>query len=129
MSDMGRPDVPNISDAVRRNRDRVGRRLGETVGELTGKFDVPTRAEDKMHQAADAARHRAADARHYAHDTAEHARAQVEHLVDRAAATAPPVAGVGKQVVGAVRGRPVPIAAVAVVGVVLIWWITRRRRA
>ncbi|MGW4739254.1 hypothetical protein [Nocardia xishanensis] len=123
MSNKGRPDVSHISDAIRRDGTRVKRRFGE----LTDKFDVPTGAEDKMHHAADAARHRAADAKHYARDTAEHARAQVEHLVDRATSGAPPVAGVGKQVLGAARGRPLSITAAAIVGVVLIWWIARRR--
>ncbi|WP_431969420.1 hypothetical protein [Nocardia sp. bgisy134] len=128
MSSKGRPDVPHIPDILRRDGDKVKRRLGETVGGLTDKFDVPTGAEDKMHRAADAARHRTADAKHYARDTAEQARVQIEHLVDRATAGAPPVAGVGKQVLGAARGRSLPITA-AVVGALLVWWIMRRRRA
>ncbi|MEV0027996.1 hypothetical protein [Nocardia sp. NPDC050793] len=129
MSNKERPDVSHISDVLRRDGDRVKRRLGEAVGGLSDKFDVPTRAEDKMHHAADAARHRAADAKHHARDTAEHARAQVGHLVDRATAGVPPVAGVGKRVLGAGRGRSLPITAAAIAGVVLVWWITRRRRA
>ncbi|MCP2280229.1 Protein of unknown function [Nocardia amikacinitolerans] len=145
MSDVGRPNIPNGSDALRKDRDQARRQLGETVAELTGKFDVPGRVEDKAHETADAARHRVADAKQHAHetadaarhrvaeathharDTAEQARAQVGHLVDRAAKAQEPVIHRGKQLVGAARMRPAPIAAAAVGAVVLFWWMRRRR--
>ncbi|TQM31482.1 DUF3618 domain-containing protein [Nocardia bhagyanarayanae] len=145
MSGGGRPNIPNGSDALRKDRDQARQRLGETVEELTGKFDIPGRVEDKAHETADAARHRVADAKQHArdtadaarhrvadakqhaHDTAEQARAQVEHLVDRASKAQEPVIHKGKQLVGAARMRPAPIAAAAVGAVVLFWWMRRRR--
>ncbi|ONM47948.1 DUF3618 domain-containing protein [Nocardia donostiensis] len=130
MNDNRKPDLPNEPELLRVDRDLARQELGETVAELTSKFDVKARAGDKAHEAADAAKHRVGEARHRVADTAGHAKVHARELVDRAEAAAPsPVVDRGREAMGMARSRPVPIVAAVLAGGLVFWLIRRRRRS
>lgn len=143
---------PNDPEALRRDRDQARQELGETVAELTGKLDVPARAKDKVHDAADAAKDRVTDAKYQALAAADQARDKAEqvqattkaktdqvqavakektrHAAERVESSVPePVTERGRQAAEVARRNPIPVAAAAISATALIWWLARRRRS
>lgn len=114
---------PDEAELLRVDRDLTRRELGETVAELSGKFDVRTRAEDKMHDVAEAGRHRVSEAKHAVLETTDHARSKAKHLAPE------PVVDRTERVVEGVRRRPAYLAAGAIGAVAVFWLIVRWRRA
>ncbi|WP_228806750.1 DUF3618 domain-containing protein [Nocardia cyriacigeorgica] len=114
---------PDEAELLRMDRDLTRRELGETVAELSGKFDVRSRAEDKMHDVAQAGRHRVSEAKSAVLETTDRARSKAGHL-----APAPVVDRTGR-VVESARRRPAYVAVGAVSALAVIWLIVRWRRA
>ncbi|WP_280229002.1 DUF3618 domain-containing protein [Nocardia cyriacigeorgica] len=119
---MGDTD-PDDAELLRMDRDLTRRELGETVAELSGKFDVRSRAEDKMHDVAEAGRHRVSEAKHAVLETTDQARSKAKHLAPD------PVVDRTERMVETARRRPAYVAAGAVSAIALIWLIVRWRRA
>ncbi|MFD6105680.1 DUF3618 domain-containing protein [Nocardia salmonicida] len=143
---------PNDPEALRRDRDQARQELGETVAELTDKLDVPARAKDKVHDAADAAKDRVTDAKYQALAAADQARDKAEqvqattkakadqvqavakektrHAAEKVESSVPePLTERGKQASEVARRNPIPVAAAAISATGLIWWLARRRRS
>lgn len=135
-------------DALRRDRDQARRELGETVAELTDKFDVPARTKDKVHETGEAAKHRVTDAKYQALHTADQARDKAEQakvdakakteqaldktkqVADKVESSVPePVAERGRQAADVARKPPIPVAAAALAAALAVWLIARRRRS
>ncbi|MFI7524626.1 DUF3618 domain-containing protein [Nocardia salmonicida] len=140
---------PNDPEALRRDHEQARQELGETVAESTDNPDVPARAEDKV---PDTAEDRVTDAKYevlaaadQVRDKAEQVRATTEAKVEQVRAVAEektrhaaekvessvpePVTERGKQAAEVARRNPVPVAAAAISGTALIWWLARRRRS
>lgn len=127
MTHSGRNGDPNEPELLREDRDRLRRELGQTVTELTDKFDVRARTEEKVHDVAESGRHRAREAKHGALETADHARERAHELLVRAESAAPaPVVDRTRQLADATRTRPVWILAGGASAAVLGWLIVRR---
>ena len=94
--------TPEETERLRAEIEHTREQLGETVQALTHKVDVPARAKEKLQQTREAAQ-------------------------DRARQVAEPVLHGGEQAIVAVRRRPMPAAAVAVLAVLLLGWLLRRR--
>ncbi|WP_040792284.1 DUF3618 domain-containing protein [Nocardia paucivorans] len=126
MTPTGRDGEQNEAELLREDRDRTRRELGRTVTELSDKFDVRARAEEKAHDIAEAGRHRAREAKHGALETADHARERAHGLLARAeSATPAPVADRTRQLAEAGRTRPMVLLggiSAALVG----WFLVRR---
>ncbi|MEV0544845.1 DUF3618 domain-containing protein [Nocardia salmonicida] len=132
---------PNDPEALRRDREQARQELGETVAELTDKLDVPARAKDKVHDAADAAKDRVTDAKYQALAAADQARDKAEqvqavakektrHAAEKVESSVPePVTERGKQAAEVARRNPIPVAAAAISATALIWWLARRWRS
>ncbi|MCA2207458.1 DUF3618 domain-containing protein [Nocardia rosealba] len=118
-------------EALRRDRDQARRELGETVAELTDKFDVPARTKDKVHETTEAAKHRVTDAKYQALYTADKARDKAGQVVGKVESSVPdPVVDRGRQAADLAARKPqVPVAAAAVFAALLVWFLARRRRA
>ncbi|MFE9789584.1 DUF3618 domain-containing protein [Nocardia salmonicida] len=87
---------PNDPEALRRDREQARQELGETVAELTDKLDVPARAKDKVHDAADAAKDRVTDAKYQTLAAADQARDKADQVQAVAKAKADEVQAVAK---------------------------------
>ncbi|MFE6862229.1 DUF3618 domain-containing protein [Nocardia sp. NPDC057668] len=129
--DTPRPENdPSEVARLRADRDQARQELGDTVAELADKVDVRARAEDKVHDTAEAAREHASEAAQQAREVAENVRVSAGQVADRAVAATPePVREKSSQAVAAARRNPVPVAVALVSGAALIWWTRRRRRA
>ncbi|WP_212748692.1 DUF3618 domain-containing protein [Nocardia cyriacigeorgica] len=119
---MGDPE-PDEAELLRMDRDLTRRELGETVAELSGKFDVRSRAEDKMHDVAEAGRHRVSEAKSAVLHTTDQARGKAKHLAPA------PVVDRTERVLETARRRPAYLAAAAAAAFALAWLIVRWRRA
>lgn len=119
---MGDPE-PDEAELLRMDRDLTRRELGETVAELSGKFDVRSRAEDKMHDVAEAGRHRVSEAKSAVLHTTDQARGKAKHLAPA------PVVDRTERVLETARRRPAYLAAGAAAAFALAWLIVRWRRA
>ncbi|WP_040841518.1 DUF3618 domain-containing protein [Nocardia brevicatena] len=127
MTHTGRDGDPNEPELLREDRDRLRRELGQTVTELSDKFDVRARAEEKAHDIAESGRHRVREAKHGALETADQARERAHELIVRAESAAPaPVVDRTRQLADATRARPVTVLAGGASAAVLGWLIVRR---
>lgn len=119
MNDDRGQDLPGDPEVLRADRDLARQELGHTLEELTDKFDVRHRAEDKAHETAQAAKHRADDAKQRVTVTADQARELVGSRSDSSRG------GGGKTF-----GVPaLPIGAAVIAGGAVFWLIRRRRRS
>lgn len=117
MSDESKPSVGSLeAELLRADRDLARQELGQTMAELTGKFDVKGRAEAELHQTVDNARAKVHHAAEAVREKRERASAATQ---DRAV-----------QFAAVTRSRPVPIAAAvaAVIAGLVTWLILRDRR-
>ncbi|MEV2224790.1 DUF3618 domain-containing protein [Nocardia vinacea] len=117
MSDESTPSVGSPeAELLRADRDLARQELGQTMAELTGKFDVKGRAEAELHQTVDNARAKV----HHAAETVREKREKASAATqDRAV-----------QFAAVTRSRPVPIAAAvtAAIAALVTWLILRDRR-
>lgn len=126
MTHIGRNGDPNEPELLREDRDRVRRELGQTVTELSDKFDIRARAEEKVHDVAESGRHRAQEAKYGALETAGQARERAHELLVRAESAAPaPVVDRTRQLADVTRARPVMVLAGGAAAV-LGWFVVRR---
>ncbi|MEV6335304.1 hypothetical protein AB0M12_11375 [Nocardia vinacea] len=117
MSDESKPSVGSLeAELLRADRDLARQELGQTMAELTGKFDVKGRAEAELHQTVDNARAKVHHAAEAVREKRERASAATQ---DRAV-----------QFAAVTRSRPVPIAAAvaAAIAGLVTWLILRDRR-
>lgn len=126
-----RSEFPSTPEEIRADRDVTRQELEQTISELTEKVDIPARAEEKIHDTAQAARQRTTEAGQHARDAAARTRAKAGELVTNAAPSiAEPLSDVGKHVQESVRSNRVPVAVLAAVfAAVLTWAVLRRRRS
>lgn len=126
-----RSEFPSTPEEIRADRDVTRQELEQTISELTEKVDIPARAEEKIHDTAQAARQRTTEAGQHARDAAARTRAKAGELVTNATPSiAEPLSDVGKHVQESVRSNRVPVAVLAAVfAAVLTWAVLRRRRS
>ncbi|MGW4364392.1 DUF3618 domain-containing protein [Nocardia takedensis] len=130
------PAEPETPEELRADRDRAREELGATISELSDRVDVPARAEAKLHETTESAKHRAAEvadaAKQRAHQTAEaakHRATQAKTTVTNAAPSlSEPLDDVRKQVAESTRRNRVPVIAATAGSAALITWIVLRRR-
>lgn len=127
MTHTGRDGEPNEPELLREDRDRMRRELGRTVTELSDKFDVRARAEEKVHDVTEAGRQRAQEAKHGALETADHARERAHELLVRAESAAPaPVVDRTRQLADVTRARPMMVILGGASAALLGWLVVRR---
>ncbi|HLS76156.1 MAG TPA: DUF3618 domain-containing protein [Nocardia sp.] len=137
----GDAGFPETTEELRADRDLTREELEETLAELTGKLDVPARAEARIHDAearihdtAQTAKDRTTAAGRHALDAAANAKAKASEVISNTTNPTPSIAepldDVGKHAGESLRRRRVPIAIVgAASAAVITWAILRRRRA
>lgn len=127
MTHTGRDGDPNEPELLREDRDRLRRELGQTVTELSDKFDVRARAEEKAHDVAESGRHQIREAKHGALGTVDQARERAHELIVRVESAAPaPMVDRTRQLADATRARPMMVLAGGASAAVLGWLIVRR---
>lgn len=127
MTHTGRDGEPNEPELLREDRDRMRRELGQTVTELSDKFDVRARAGEKVHDVAESGRHRVQEAKYGALETADHARERAHELLVRAESAAPaPVVDRTRQLAAATRARPMVVLVGGTSAALLGWLLVRR---
>jgi len=106
-------------DEIRRDVARTRRELSDTAEALAYKADVPARVKEKAGEVRAAAKDKTADVTEQVQATA---RKTMDGLPE-------PVAQRVRDVVAAIRQRPVPFAVGAFVSIVVLRWIVRGRRS
>lgn len=143
---------PNNPEGLRKDIEKARRELGETVSDAAEKIDVSDRTKDKINGTAAAAEDAVTAAKYQALATGDKVREKAEKARDVAKDKADQVQFVaeektrqvaeqvessvpdrvidgGRQAAEVARHAPLPLAAVAISGVAVIWWLARRRRS
>jgi len=140
MSDVSRESEPT-PDQVRREVAKTRRELSDTVEALAYKANVPARVKEKASEVTAAAKEKATvvkdvaaakaeEARHVAVATAEDVAGQAQETARKTMDALPqPVAQRLRELVEAVRERPVPFVVGVVVSVVVLRWVVRGRQS
>ena len=110
----------DAAQELREDAEHTRQALGETVQELSDKFDVPTRTRQTVHEGAEKAQRAAAQVV----DTATQAVNQVEKKIDD---LPEPVRRRAQTVFTTLRQRPA-LAAAALLGLIVLWRLLRRSR-
>jgi len=113
-------------DEIRRDVARTRRELSDTAAALAHKADVPARVKEKAVAVKDVAAAKAEEVKHTAADMTEQAQETVRRTMD---GLPQPVAQRVRDLVAAIRQRPVPFAVGAVVSIVVLRWVVRGRRS
>jgi predicted transcriptional regulator len=122
-------------EEIRQDIERTREQLGDTVEALAYKADVPARLKDKVHDTKETVQVKAEEVTHQLlEDTgALQARAgevarQVDHLIHQALSKLPPpVAARVEPLIATARQRPLPAAAVAVLALLVLRRLFRRK--
>ncbi|WP_278265295.1 DUF3618 domain-containing protein [Nocardia sp. AG03] len=143
---------PNNPDKLREDIEKARRELGDTVADAADGVDVPDRTKAEINGTAQAAkdavtaakyqtlatgdkvREKAQNARDIAEDKADQAqfvaKEKTRQVAEQVESSVPdPVIDRGRQAAEVARRNPLPLAAVAISGVAVIWWLARRRRS
>ncbi|WP_054812687.1 DUF3618 domain-containing protein [Nocardia arizonensis] len=117
-----RPDLPDTPESIRADRDLTREELERTVSELADRVDIPARAEEKLHDTADAARENAAEVRDKVVETAKNAGAQAAHV---APAVGEPLEDIGRHAADSLRRNRFRVAALSAGSAAVVTWIVR----
>ena len=122
-SDASAAATPSDPDAIRADIEQTRAELAQTVDALSDKLNVKAQAGDKAAAAKEAARQKVAAAAAQAHAAAP---APVQHALDSVGQKAGPVVHQAAGKIEPYRGK---IAAGAVVALIALFVVRRRRRA
>jgi hypothetical protein len=114
----GAKATPAESDEIQRDIEQTRAELGDTVAELAHKVDVPARVKDKVRQTAEGVQAKTADVTAKARDLGDQAAAKLP----------PPIRERLETAITTARRRPMPLAAVAAVVLLVLWRLRRRGR-